>query len=72
MIREIIGLFSLKENPNVHPASLAVGILCLGLLAWRLLKFTIRPALHPDAPKEYPYWIPGKPIHAARRPSCRS
>ncbi|KAH3961190.1 hypothetical protein HBI56_209870 [Parastagonospora nodorum] len=28
------------------------------LLSWRLWRFTIRPRLHPDEPKELPYWIP--------------
>ncbi|KAL9078126.1 MAG: hypothetical protein Q9157_002953 [Trypethelium eluteriae] len=25
---------------------------------WRLWAFTVKPALHPDEPKELPYWIP--------------
>ncbi|KAI9707823.1 MAG: hypothetical protein M1820_004428 [Bogoriella megaspora] len=29
------------------------------LLLWRLVKFTILPALRPDDPKVYPYWVPG-------------
>ena len=29
-------------------------------LVWRLWTFTIRPALHPSAPKPLPYWIPCK------------
>lgn len=28
------------------------------LLCWRLWAFTLRPAIHPDEPKELPYWIP--------------
>jgi hypothetical protein len=28
------------------------------LLSWRLWRFTIRPRLHPQEPKELPYWIP--------------
>jgi hypothetical protein len=29
------------------------------LFAWRLWRFTIYPAYHPEEPKELPYWIPG-------------
>lgn len=28
------------------------------LIAFRIWKFTIRPLLHPDEPRELPYWIP--------------
>ncbi|KAI1870662.1 uncharacterized protein JN550_005205 [Neoarthrinium moseri] len=28
------------------------------LLLWRAWRFTINPLLHPDEPKELPYWIP--------------
>jgi hypothetical protein len=28
------------------------------LFLFRLWKFTIRPLLHPNEPKELPYWIP--------------
>ncbi|KAL4862857.1 hypothetical protein BDV12DRAFT_190125 [Aspergillus spectabilis] len=31
-------------------------VLCL--MAWRLWRFTIGPSLHPDEPKEVPYWVP--------------
>lgn len=34
-------------------------ILGLSLLVWRIIKFSLLPALKPDDPKEYPYWIPG-------------
>ena len=33
-------------------------VLSLLLVLWRLVKFTILPALRPDDPKIYPYWIP--------------
>lgn len=36
----------------------ALGALFIALLSWRLWKFTIRPQLHPNEPKELPYWIP--------------
>jgi hypothetical protein len=32
--------------------------LALFLVAFRIWKFTIRPLLHPDEPKELPYWVP--------------
>jgi len=32
------------------------------LFVWRLWRFTISPLLHPDDPKELPYWIPSKSI----------
>ncbi|KAH7304285.1 putative cytochrome P450 [Stachybotrys elegans] len=35
-----------------------VVLLLLPLLTWRLWKFTLIPLLHPDRPKEFPYWIP--------------
>jgi hypothetical protein len=31
----------------------------LSWVSWRLWRFNIRPALHPQEPKEMPYWIPG-------------
>ncbi|PSN66567.1 cytochrome P450 [Corynespora cassiicola Philippines] len=30
----------------------------LSLIAWRLWKFTIIPWLHPQEPRELPYWVP--------------
>lgn len=30
------------------------------LILWRTWRFTILPLLHPDYPKELPYWIPCK------------
>lgn len=35
-----------------------LGALFITLLSWRLWKFTIRPQLYPNEPKELPYWIP--------------
>lgn len=32
--------------------------LCLALWTWRTWRFAISPALHPERPKEMPYWIP--------------
>ena len=34
--------------------------LLLALLLWRFWKFHLKPAFHPEAPKELPYWIPCK------------
>jgi hypothetical protein len=33
--------------------------LALIYMIWRLWKFTLKPLLRPDEPKELPYWIPG-------------
>jgi len=27
-------------------------------LAWGVTRFVVMPMLHPDEPKEYPYWLP--------------
>ncbi|KAF2675970.1 cytochrome P450 [Lentithecium fluviatile CBS 122367] len=32
--------------------------LALVYFLWRLTRFSVIPALHPDEPQEYPYWIP--------------
>ena len=32
--------------------------LLLVVLVWRFWKFSLKPALHPEDPKELPYWIP--------------
>ncbi|KAL8862408.1 MAG: hypothetical protein Q9178_001417 [Gyalolechia marmorata] len=43
------------DNSTISvPALLLIGL----LLSWRLWRFTITPWLHPDDPKELPYWIP--------------
>lgn len=33
-------------------------LLVLGLLVWRFWRFTVSPKIHPNDPKELPYWIP--------------
>lgn len=43
----------------------AIALLILSLFAslwmlWRLWRFIITPALHPDDPKELPYWVPSE------------
>lgn len=32
--------------------------LLLVVLVWRFWKFSLKPAFHPEDPKELPYWIP--------------
>ncbi|KIM95614.1 hypothetical protein OIDMADRAFT_205961 [Oidiodendron maius Zn] len=32
--------------------------LILALILWRLWRFTVSPFLHPERPKEFPYWVP--------------
>lgn len=39
-------------------ASKIVGALVFALLTWRTWKLTLRPFLHPDEPKDLPYWLP--------------
>ncbi|KAL4919863.1 putative cytochrome P450 [Aspergillus aurantiobrunneus] len=41
----------------------------VSLLTWRIWRFTIRPLLHPEEPKEVPYWIPRiKRLNYTREP----
>ncbi len=37
----------------------ALAIVSLMLFLWRFVRFTLSPILHPEQPKEYPYWLPG-------------
>ncbi len=46
-------LLSYSTTLSISLALLAV------LLLWRIWTFTILPILHPDEPKELPYWTPG-------------
>lgn len=43
---------------QVFSAFQLAGTILATLLAWRLWRFTILPTLHPNSPREYPYWIP--------------
>ena len=43
---------------SVPLALMLLAGLGLALLLWRVWSFTIRPLLHPDEPKEIPYWTP--------------
>ncbi|KAI3317207.1 putative cytochrome p450 [Xylariaceae sp. AK1471] len=36
----------------------AVISLLSALVLWRIWRFTVLPLLHPDQPKEFPYWVP--------------
>ncbi|KAL4932112.1 cytochrome P450 [Aspergillus undulatus] len=45
------------------------GCAVLCIMSWRLWRFTIRPFLHPDEPKEVPYWIPYSPSRTNSYPS---
>lgn len=46
--------------PDSYYSTTAFSIVCFCflLLLWRTWRFVILPALHPDDPKELPYWIP--------------
>ena len=37
-------------------------------VAWWIWKFTLSPAIHPNAPRQLPYWVPCK-THSANRDS---
>ncbi|TVY78298.1 hypothetical protein LSUE1_G004232 [Lachnellula suecica] len=37
----------------------AAVLLLFALISWRYWRFTLAPSLHPEFPKELPYWIPG-------------
>ncbi|KAI0381915.1 putative cytochrome p450 [Hypomontagnella monticulosa] len=43
---------------NIHILLHGLTALVTALLVWRLWRFTISPKIHPDDPKELPYWIP--------------
>ena len=41
--------------------TLAIAVLSnLSFALWRLWKFTVRPWIYPDEPREIPYWVPCK------------
>ena len=67
--RVVYGLQSLQSGlfgaGALHPLKvIAFCVFCL--LGWRLWRFTIRPYMEPQAPKELPYWIPCECIGDAR------
>ena len=49
-------LFDIATNVPLVPLLLAG--LSFALVLWRVWRFTIRPLLHPDEPKDIPYWTP--------------
>ncbi|KAI1807097.1 putative cytochrome p450 [Daldinia bambusicola] len=51
-------LRSLFTTINDHIFLQGLTFLLVALLLWRLWRFTISPYMHPDSPKELPYWIP--------------
>ncbi|RYP21122.1 hypothetical protein DL765_002411 [Monosporascus sp. GIB2] len=54
---EILFISQSTNLPNLIIAR-AVIFLLFPLILWRTWKFTVLPFLHPDRPKEFPYWIP--------------
>lgn len=50
----VIGIIDIR--PAVFLPLLSVSV---GLLLWRLWRFTVAPVLWPHDPKELPYWVPG-------------
>ncbi|KAI0832160.1 hypothetical protein F5Y06DRAFT_281183 [Hypoxylon sp. FL0890] len=55
-------LLAAEDHATSH--SILRGLLCVVIVlawtAWRCWKFTVYPWLHPDEPKELPYFIPSK------------
>ncbi|KAJ4291703.1 hypothetical protein N0V90_009598 [Kalmusia sp. IMI 367209] len=53
---------SLFVRPSVNIGYLTLvrtaACLLLALIIWRVWRFTVSPYLHPERPKEFPYWIP--------------
>ncbi len=45
---------------NFHFLTKMIFALLLGLLTWRMWKFTVLPCFHPSHPKEFPSWLPCK------------
>lgn len=43
---------------NVPLVPLLLAGLSFALILWRVWSFTIHPLLHPDEPKDIPYWTP--------------
>ncbi|KAI3328325.1 putative cytochrome p450 [Ustulina deusta] len=43
---------------NFHFLTKMIFALLLGLLTWRMWKFTVLPCFHPSHPKEFPSWLP--------------
>lgn len=41
----------------------------IALLVWRVWRFKVQPIMHPDEPKEVPYWIPCKCLAGRCHPS---
>lgn len=54
------GLFPLHTFSLLHTTALSALVGVVMLLVWRLWKFSVVPALYPNDPKEFPYWMPCK------------
>ncbi|KAL9109060.1 MAG: hypothetical protein Q9227_006300 [Pyrenula ochraceoflavens] len=50
----------IRVSSNLFSLVLSQAVVCLlsVLVLWRAWRFTISPFLHPDRPKEFPYWVP--------------
>jgi hypothetical protein len=46
------------DSPSLPHYTYAIASIAVFLATFRLWRFTIRPILHPEEPKELPYWIP--------------
>ena len=56
-MQSLLSVYALIQE---HSLLLSPCVAVLGLLLWRVGKFTILPLIYPSDPKELPYWIPGE------------
>lgn len=60
---------SLAQTSEDHNTFLRIALFCvISLVVWRIYRFTIVPILHPDEPRELPYWAPR--MSMSRYSSC--
>jgi hypothetical protein len=55
--RQVLKVTAMDALLNSTSFKIVVALV-LALLTWRTWKFTLRPILHPNEPKDLPYWIP--------------
>ncbi|KAL4959538.1 cytochrome P450 [Aspergillus stella-maris] len=51
--------------------SIIAGGAVLAILMWRIWRFTVQPILHPEEPKEVPYWIPSSKQSLSKRSNAQ-
>ena len=48
------------EAPSKSTMWIILVSFCFPVFLWRFWAFTIAPMLHPESPKRFPYWFPGR------------